>query len=195
MRWIFLLIPVVAGMMGYFLGQRAKAKRQVKQFKAWAVRLPDVSPEFKVWLADLAPKQVETLIKRMFRFGAKFDVKLARLLEAVSDDDTGIARDVEAPWALYCQAYWKAAHVQSDVNAFEAFLTWQKAPTRKKNQELGEQLFVRLVEAELAFVPSGLYFVSDKRRTEHIVQTIRQVAREDWPTLNALLKQVLAAAR
>jgi len=195
MRWIFLLIPVVAGGIGYFFGQRARTKRQIKQFKAWAAKLPGVSPTFNVWLAGLSTKQTKTLVKRMFRFGAEFDVKLTRLLEAVSEDAPGIGRDVEAPWVLYCQAYWKAAHVQDDVTAFETFLAWQKAPTRRKNKKLGEQLFVRLVEAELASAPSGLYFGSNKKRTEYIVQTIRQIAEEDWPTLNVLLKQVSAAAQ
>jgi hypothetical protein len=170
-----------------------RRKKEAQRFREWVASLPGVPKAFTTWLEGLSPQEAETFAQRVASFGSGLKVNLAWLLDEQMDNDPELKQEVEKAMALYCQAYWKAAVAQDDVEAFATFQAWQEAPG--KHKELSQRLFARLAEDGLVSAPSELYLASEKERQAHAVQAIRDFAEKDRPAFNAILKEELDSLR
>jgi len=170
-----------------------RRKKEAGRFREWAAGLPGVTKAFAAWLEGLSPQEAETFAQRVASFGSGLKVNLAWLLDGQMDTDPELKPQVEKAMALYCQAYWKAAVAQDDVEAFAAFQAWQEAPN--KHKELSQRLFARLADDGLVSAPSELYLAPEKERQAHAAGAVRDFAEKDRPAFNAILKEELVSLR
>jgi hypothetical protein len=169
-----------------------KSKKESARFVAWVTSLPGMDAAFKTWLESLAPQEAGTFTQRAASFGSGLNIDLAWFLDGQIDDAPELKQMAEEAMALYCQAYWKAALIRDDAEAFATFRAWQEAP--KKHKELSRQVFARLVEAGTVSVSHELYLAPEKDRWDHIVKAIRDFAEKDRQAAIAIVKEVLAAS-
>jgi hypothetical protein len=174
-------------------GWVGKSKREAEQLRAWLAALPGVNKAFKTWLEGLAPKEAEQFTKEISDFGASLNVDRDWLLSGEVDDDPALKKGVEEAMASYCMAYWNGLQVQDNAAVLATFEAWQKAPFNRKNRELSQSLFTRMVDDGLISAPAELYMASEKERRTYVVQSILDFAEKDRSAFNAILKEATSA--
>lgn len=166
------------------------AKAPLQDRKRLYQGLPQDAEALQAWLAGLAPQEARVFGIRVSRFAADFGIQPAWLTSSWLESDPELKAGLEDTVELYGLADWRANEVQADLQALAAFEAWQARPSRHK--ELGQKLFVRLVEQGAVEMPAELIAANKRGRRAYIEQAIRDYADKDRAALYATLKQVLS---
>ncbi len=149
---------------------------------------------FTTWLADLSVEEVESFSRQVANFCSGSNFELAWLVDSQLDNNPELKHIVEGAVVYFCRMQWQALLLQDDIKVLSTFWAWQTNPAKKEQQELGQQLFVKLLEKGLLSVPPPeLFLAPEKERQSHMAQAIREFAVQDRQTLNATLKEIIFA--
>lgn len=192
----------VTGRARGWVGKLLRRKPGPEQYGQWLAEaplqdrkklyqgLPKDAEAFQTWLAGLAPQEARVFGQRVSRFAAGFGIEPAWLTSSWLESDPELKAGLEDAVALYGLADWRANEVQADLQALVAFEGWLARPSRHK--ELGQKLFVRLVEEGAVEMPAELITAKKKERRAYMEQAIRDYADKDRAALYATLEEVLS---
>jgi Na+-transporting methylmalonyl-CoA/oxaloacetate decarboxylase gamma subunit len=172
-----------------------KREKLTKVFQAWAAEHLTSEEELRDWIANLSEEGAQSLTEQLATFCSDLNFELSWLVEGQLDPDPDLEQVAENVVTDYCSACWRAALAQDDLNAFQAFQAFENDPTSKKHREFAQELYSKLVEAELVSSPSlaEVFLASDDKRLKQAAKAMRQSAEMDRKAFNAALKTVVAS--
>jgi hypothetical protein len=165
------------------------------RFRAWAVATSD-DQAVKDWLNALSEEGLQSFTKHLGAFCSDMGFELTWLLDQQLERTPHLAQSAQRIVLDYCRACQQSAAAQEDLEIFKKLQALEQHPTSKKNQALGEQLFAKMIEAELVSGSMSSYLaISPKERQQRLVEAIKEASERDTMTFNRLVKDVLMASR
>lgn len=173
--------------------KRFRRGESARQFQEWATigslheheaNFQGMSEEkqqaFEAWLRNLDEKEAKALAKRAGKFCKASDLNLNWLFSEAAHKDTELTEGVTASVVAYLVAYWEATEVQDRAAAFVTYEKWQNSPTNLRNRAMTQALYNKLsADGAVPAISADLVLASQKKRLEHIVAAIQQVAEQD----------------
>lgn len=160
--------------------------------RAWLAAVFIENPAERLWFASLTPEQFTLLRRELTAFCAELGFDLVWLVEQASFKPAVLEETGKTIVTHYCRAIWAAVLVQEDMKALQRYQAFLANPTSKENLALGQQLFARLVDENLAPPATPeLLMAGEKERQTFVVEAIQTAAEQDDAAFSAVLKAVV----
>jgi hypothetical protein len=188
------LLPIAAvgaaGFGGFWWNRRRKRGPSLEErFQSWIQGSDEASSDLKAWSGDLSDKEVKMLVNQLLQHCAELDMELEWLFgeEAFNEQ---LRSALQGTALAYLTSRMTAARAAEDAQAFRAYQAFDTKP--KKHQEFASQLYTKLVDDGLLSVSTtDLLQRSSKKRTQYVVESIRQSATDKPAAFHQALKAVV----
>lgn len=197
------LLPIAAvgaagfGGAGFWWNRRRKRGPSLEErFQSWIQASDEANSDLKAWSGELSDKEVKMLVNQLGQHCAELDMELEWLFgeEAFNQQ---LRSALQGTALAYLTSRMTAARAAEDAQAFRAYQAFDTKP--KKHQEFASQLYTKLVDdGVLSVSTTDLLQTSSKKRTQYVVESIRQSATDKpaafHQALKAVVRQMDAAA-
>lgn len=126
--------------------------------------------EFRAWLASIPDAEADELAVELAGFCRKQGVDIRWLLE---DQGRGDMQTALSGLVLF---YGLAVRERVKALPAAALRGWESDRFSRHNRRFGAQLFLRLVEANLAAAPANLLFAPEKDRQAYLAGAVKSAA-------------------
>lgn len=162
------------------------------QFRNWVANSKEVDKGLKTWISDMPDDGLQGLTEQLAEFCNNLNIELDWLVSEGIEKDPDLKKVISEIVLSYCNACWKAAESQDELEVFKTYLSLIENPTNKANVILSKDIFTELVKQGLTeTAPPELFLASDKERQTHMVEAIQKTADENRKAFNQVIRIVL----
>lgn len=153
--------------------------------------------DVRQWLANLTPQEAKQLLYQLNQFCKQEKLDLKLLFQDKFGNNEELRRQAANVIHSYLKAAWQRAKIRDDLAAHLFFTGYEKSPKKRKYRDFALDLYLQLIQADLVQTPSlADSIMANERKQQKAAQTaILQVARENRPAFNAVLKSALQGNR
>lgn len=188
------LLPIAAvgagvGGAGFWWNRRRNQGPSLEErLQSW-IASDNANSDLKAWFGELSDKEIKMLVNQLGLHCAELDMELEWLFgeEAFNQE---LRNALQETVLAYLTSRMTAARAAEDAQAFKAYQAFDAKP--KKHQAFASLLYTKLVDdGVLSVSTTDLLQTSSKKRTQYVVESIRQSATNKPAAFHQALKAVV----
>ncbi len=196
---IVILILLLVVLVVRFFWQRWRTHKtrrlQLTQLRQWAAAHDALEPPLQRWLQRLPASEAQVLLELLDGYCKSLNWELHWLFAPQIKKAPALKVALEESVSAYVRAILHSLQMESDVQAYQAYVAFEKNPTGRKQRALVQQLYQKVNDEHLT--PPTKRLLGRFRRKDPTpkaqVAAIQQAFERDPARAMALLKDVLTA--
>lgn len=199
MLLINISILITFSLIGLILVQwrrRYQQRSRLRRLRTWATQSTAVEPVLQAWIEQMSSAQLTVLLDLLHGYCASLHWQLDWLFMPQIESAPALHTAVEEGVSSYARTILLSLQLAEDVQAYQAYLAFEKQPYARKQQPLVQNLYAKIQHERVTPAVQGFFRrFSDQDTTQtDQVAAIREAFAQDPANAMGALKEVLATS-